>query len=212
MKGNNLWCMDCKTEGHTKGSCPKNQFYEIYQIMGHSIKECPFNMKTKGHQQVFLMQEASASRGRENNDGAMSGGYRNNRRGKNNNTNNNNEGRNRIQYDANGQPMVQCRACNLWGHFSWDYTMANAPKLLCRWCISRDHKDSKCPKSGVNLINIGVNKEVLAITRRQAKLSPDLPKEKKRWEEVWKEIENVTLVENAHLRDTIGTSTRNCTE
>ena len=64
-KGNELWCTDCKTEGHIKKSCPKNQFCEIYQVMGHSIKECPFNMKTRGHQ-VLLTQEASASVGNAN--------------------------------------------------------------------------------------------------------------------------------------------------
>ncbi len=49
-KENELWCTECKAEGHTKGSYPKNQFCDIYQIMGHSTKECPFNMKTRGHQ------------------------------------------------------------------------------------------------------------------------------------------------------------------
>ena len=33
-KGNELWCTECKKEGHTKGSCSKDQFYEICQIMG----------------------------------------------------------------------------------------------------------------------------------------------------------------------------------
>jgi len=28
-KGNELWCTECKKEGHTKGSCPKDQFCEI---------------------------------------------------------------------------------------------------------------------------------------------------------------------------------------
>ena len=28
-KGNDLWCTKCKKEGHTKGSCPKDQFCEI---------------------------------------------------------------------------------------------------------------------------------------------------------------------------------------
>ena len=65
-KGNELWCTECKKEGHTKGSCPKNQFCEICQIMGHFIKECPFNLKTRGPQQVFLTQEASASGGSRN--------------------------------------------------------------------------------------------------------------------------------------------------
>ena len=31
-KGNDLWCTECK-KGHTKGSCPKDQFCEICQIM-----------------------------------------------------------------------------------------------------------------------------------------------------------------------------------
>ena len=47
IKGNELWCTKCKKEGHTKGSCLKDQFCEIYQIMGHSVKEYPFNLKTR---------------------------------------------------------------------------------------------------------------------------------------------------------------------
>ena len=96
MKRNKLWCTKCKTKGHTKGSCPKNQFCDIYQIMGHSTKECPFNMKTRGHQQVILTQETFTSRGigNTNNDGATSGGYRNNKRGQNNNANSNNNNNN----------------------------------------------------------------------------------------------------------------------
>lgn len=46
-KGNDLWCTECKTKGHTKGSCPKNQFCEICQIMGHSTKECPLQYENK---------------------------------------------------------------------------------------------------------------------------------------------------------------------
>ena len=46
-KGNELWCPECRKEGHTKGSCLKDQFCEICQIMGHSTKECPFNLKTR---------------------------------------------------------------------------------------------------------------------------------------------------------------------
>ena len=93
-RGDELWCTECKTKGHTKGSYPKNQFCEICQIMGHSTKECPFNMKTRGPHQVLLTQEASASGGSGNtsNTGATSEGYRNNRRGKNNNNANNNNG------------------------------------------------------------------------------------------------------------------------
>ncbi len=168
-KENELWCTECKIEGHTKGSCPKNQFCEICQIMGHSIKECPFTMKTRGPQQVLLTQEASMSGGSTNTstDGATSGGYRNNWRGQNNNTNNNNEGHSRIQYDANGRPMVQCQACNLWGHFACHCTSTNTPKLLCRWCSPRDHEDAKYSKSRVNLITIKMDKEeLLAITRK----------------------------------------------
>lgn len=85
-KGSELWC---KTDGHTKGSCPKNQFCDICQIMGHLTKECPFNMKTRGSPQVLLTQEASpsGSSGNTNNAGATSGGYRNNSKGQNNNNN-----------------------------------------------------------------------------------------------------------------------------
>ena len=36
-----------------KGSCPKKQFCDICQVAGHSLKECPFNLKAKGHQQVL---------------------------------------------------------------------------------------------------------------------------------------------------------------
>ena len=95
-KGTELRCTECKKEGHTKGSCPKDQFCEICQIMGHLVKECPFNLKTRTPQQVFLTQEASASGGSGNNstEGATSGGYKNNRRSQNNNNNsgNNNNG------------------------------------------------------------------------------------------------------------------------
>ena len=119
-----LWCIECKEDGHTKGSCPKKQFCDICQVAGHSLKECSFNMKSKGHQQVLLTQEVSTS----NNNDATSGGYRNNsRRGRDGNNNNNNGGRNRIQYDANRRPMIQCRACNLWGHFARDCTMKETP-------------------------------------------------------------------------------------
>ena len=70
-KGNELWCTKCKIDGHMRGSCLKNQFYDICQIMGDSTKECPFNMKTRGHQQVLLTQEAFTlgGVGNMNNDG-----------------------------------------------------------------------------------------------------------------------------------------------
>ena len=163
--------------------------------MGHSVKECSFNLKTRTPQQVFLTQEASPSGGNGNNstEGATLGGYRNNRRGPNNNNNNsannNNGGRSRIQYDANGRPILQCRACNLWGHFTPECTTANTPKLLCRWCGPGDHDNAKCPKSGVNLITVRTDEEeVLAITWKQAKVYPNLAEEKKRLEEAQAEI------------------------
>lgn len=106
--------------------------------------------------------------------------------------------------------MVQCRACNLWGHFAQNYT--NAPKLLCRWCGPGDYEDAKCSKSRVKLISIGIDKEVLAITRKQAKLYPDPTEEKKRLQEAWAEIEKATQAEKSQLKDTTGTSTRNCVE
>ena len=73
----------------------------------------------------------------------------------------------------------------MWGHFARDCTMANTPKLLCRWCELNDHKDAKCPKSGVNLIAIGIDEEeVLAMTWKQAKVYLDPTEENKRLEEV----------------------------
>ena len=152
-------------------------------------------MKTRGPQQVLLTQAAftSGGNGNTNIDGATSGGYRNNSKGQNNNTKNNNGGRSQIQYDANGRLMVQCRACNLWGHFVRNCTSTNTPKLLCRWCGLGDHEDAKCPKSGVNLISISTDEEeVLAITCKQAKLYPNLTEEKKRLEEARAEIEKAT--------------------
>lgn len=203
-KGSELWCTECKTDGHTKGSCPKNQFCDICQIIGHSTKECPFNMKTRGSSQVFLIQEASpsGSSGNTNSTGATSGGYRNNGRGQNNN--NNNDNRSRIQYDASGRPIVQCRTCNLWGHFARDCTTTSTLKLLCRWCGPGDHEDSQCPKSGVNLITVGTDvEEVLAITRRQAE-------EKRKLAEAL--ISKASSAETSQLRDITGTLARDYAE
>ena len=130
-----LWCTDCKVEGHTKGSCPKKQFYDICQITGHSTRECLFNLKTKGHQQVLLTQEASnPGTGTNTNSDATSGAYsNNNRRGRDGSSNNNNNGeRSRIQYNASGRPMIQCCACNLSGYFARDCTTKKTPQLLCK--------------------------------------------------------------------------------
>ena len=108
--------------------------------------------------------------------------------------------------------MVQCRACNLWSHFARNCTSTNTPKLLCKWCGPGDHEDVKCPKSGVNLISIFTDEEVLAITRKQAKLYPDPMEEKKKLEEARTEIEKATQAEKLQLKDTTGTSTRNLAE
>ena len=89
--------------------------------------------------------------------------------------------------------------------------MANTPKLLCRWCRPDDHEDTKCPKSGVNLITIGTDEEeVLAITQKQAKAYPDPAEKRKRLEEARAEIQKATQTKKAHLKDTTSTSARNC--
>ncbi len=178
-----LWCTDYKEEGHTEGSCLKKQFCDICQVAGHSIKECPFNMKSNGHQKVLLMQEMFA-RTDTNND-ATSGGYRNNNRHERGGNNNNNEngGRSRILYDASGQPMIQCCVCILWGHFAKDCTTKETSQLLCRWCGPRDHEDPKCLKQGINLLSIeACDEKVLAITCEQARKAkyPDAGEEKER--------------------------------
>ena len=90
------------------------------------------------------------------------------------------EAESRIQYDTSGQPMIQCRACNLWGHFARDCTTKEMPQVLCRWCGPGNHEDSKCPKQGVNLLSIkACDEKILAITREQAKKArhPDAEEE-----------------------------------
>ena len=81
--------------------------------------------------------------------------------------------------------MIQCRACNLWGHFARDCPTKETPQLLCKWCSPGDHEDTKCPhaKPGVNLLSIEIEsseKETLALTRKQEKTYPNLKEEKKR--------------------------------
>ena len=101
----------------------------------------------------------------------------------------------------------------MWGHFARDCTTANTPKLLCRWCEPGDHEDSKCPKSGINLITVGTDEEeVLAITRRQAKVYPDPAEEKRKVGEARAEIEKASPVETSQLKDITGTLTRNFAE
>ena len=62
------------------------------------------------------------------------------------------------------------------------------------------------------MISIGADEEVLAITRKQAKLYPNPTEEKKRLEEAQAEIEKATQTEKSQLKDTTGTSTRNYVE
>ncbi len=85
------------------------------------------------------------------------------------------------------------------------------PQLLCRWCGPGDHDDSKCPKSRVNLITVGMDeKEVLAITREQAKEYLDPAEEKRKFAEARAKVEKVSQAATSH--DTTGTSTRNSVE
>ena len=89
--------------------------------------------------------------------------------------------------------MIQCWACNLWGHFARDCTTKEAPQLLCRWCGPRDHEDSKCPKQGVNLLSIETcDEKVLVITREQARKAkyPNAEEEKERLQKARTEIKN----------------------
>ena len=63
------------------------------------------------------------------------------------------------------------------------------------------------------MITVRMNEEeVLAITKKQAKVYTNLAEEKKRLEEARAEIQKATQAEKAHLKDTIGTSARNCAE
>ena len=59
------------------------------------------------------------------------------------------------------------------------------------------------------MISVGTDEEVLAITRKQAKLYPDPTEEKRRLEEAWTEIEKATQTK---IKNTPGTSLQNCAE
>lgn len=40
-----LWCTSCEKEEHTKTAFPKKAFYNICQVVGHSIKDRPYDLK-----------------------------------------------------------------------------------------------------------------------------------------------------------------------
>ena len=178
-------------------------------------------MKTRSTQmnQVLFTEQATTSApagtGQHTNTTASSGGYRDNRRGGGRNNNNNNNG-SRIQYDAKGRPIIQCRACNQWGHFARDCTKEATPQHLCRWCGPGDYEDANFPQAGVNLLNIEKaektgEKEVLAITRAQTKKAtyPDPRTEKERLREAKANIEREMTTER---RDNEVASTSSRTE
>lgn len=52
-----LWCTDCKAERHTKGTCSRKAFCDICQVLGHSIKECSYNLKTRSTQVLYTQGE-----------------------------------------------------------------------------------------------------------------------------------------------------------
>ncbi|XP_057829971.1 uncharacterized protein LOC131041010 [Cryptomeria japonica] len=60
-KNEEVWYVECKEEGHTKGTFPKKAFCDICQVLGHSTKECPYNMKTRGNQVLFTQEQSSPS-------------------------------------------------------------------------------------------------------------------------------------------------------
>lgn len=206
-KDDELWCTDCKENGHTKGACPKKAFCDIFQIMGHSTKECPYNLKARNQQMLFAQEQPSTS---DSNNNASSGGYRGNRRG--GRGNNNNSTRSRVQYDAKGRPMIQCRACNQWGHYARECNNNDAPQKLCRWCSPGDHEDADCPKFGVgaNLIDIEgntrVKEAILALTRGQAKEAryPHPRTEKQRMAEAREEIERAMKAQRGETHESSG--------
>lgn len=55
-EGRDLWCTECKLEGHTKTNCPKKAFCDICQVLGHAIKECPYNLKARSAQVLYTQE------------------------------------------------------------------------------------------------------------------------------------------------------------
>lgn len=93
--------------------------------------------------------------------------------------------------------------------------MKEMPQPLCRWCGSRDHKDLKCPKQGVNLLSIETcDEETLTITCEQAKkaMYPDAEEEKKRLQQARMELEKQMETKKLQTKDTVGTLKRNLIE
>lgn len=59
---------------------PKKLFCDICQILGHSTKECPYNLKTRSTQVLFTQGEQStppnpSPKKHKNNNNASLGGY-----------------------------------------------------------------------------------------------------------------------------------------
>ena len=40
-------CMKCKNEGHSRANCAKKSFCDICKVLGHTIKQCPYNLKVR---------------------------------------------------------------------------------------------------------------------------------------------------------------------
>ena len=97
-EGEELCRTHCKKERHIENTCPRKAFCDICQVLGHSIKDCPYNLKAR-NAHIFLTQGEPSTPPPppcNTNMGASSGGY--NSKGSNNN-NTKNTPRSKIQYD-----------------------------------------------------------------------------------------------------------------
>lgn len=105
--------------------------------------------------------------------------------------------------------MIQCRACNQWGHYARECNNNDTAQKLCRWCGPGDHEDADCPKSsvGANLIDIEGNtrgkEAILALTRGQAKEAryPHPRTEKQRMTEAREEIERAMKAQRGETHE-----------
>ena len=67
-EGKELWCRDYRKEGHTKNICPRKAFCDICQVMGDSIKDCPYNLKAHDAHVFYTHKlEEQLSNGRNHN-------------------------------------------------------------------------------------------------------------------------------------------------